>query len=180
MSMPSHSSSSHPESLHPYHRGRSQSTTSLGQESGKKRKSILSHLLLSSWKEGLLPLPESAHLSSPSPPPSNHSPYVSRPPSPSTYTRLAARDGGFDVGCDTRPVIPSTTYDPWAYRDNAPPPPAGIAPDEFWDNVDLPLSTYFPSNYIVPSHRTPSPTRARNLTTWDQPIQNPEWTPKPV
>ncbi|PBK82593.1 hypothetical protein ARMGADRAFT_1090171 [Armillaria gallica] len=100
--------------------------------------------------------------------------------SPSPPTSDHSLDGGFDVGWDTRPIAPSTTYDPWANRDDAPPPPAGIAPDEFWDNVDLPLSTYFPSNYAILSHRTPSPTGARNLTTWDQPIQNPEYTPEPV
>ncbi len=61
--MASCSSSSHPL-LHPYHDNQSQSTTSL--ESRKKR-SLLSRLLSSSRREGLLPLPEGAHLSSSSP-----------------------------------------------------------------------------------------------------------------
>ncbi|PBK82537.1 hypothetical protein ARMGADRAFT_1090245 [Armillaria gallica] len=53
-------------------------------------------------------------IASPSPPPSDHS-----------------LDRGFDVGQNTRPITPSTAYDPWANRDDAPPPPASIAPDEF-------------------------------------------------
>ncbi|PBK81613.1 hypothetical protein ARMGADRAFT_1091102 [Armillaria gallica] len=109
------------------------------------------------------------------PEPSNTASYVPRTPSPGTYTRLAARDRGFNVGRDTRPIAPSTPYDPWANRDNAPPPPAGIAHDEFWDNVDLPLSAYFP-----PGPQTPTPTGARNFMMWDQPIQNQELTPEPV
>ncbi|PBK85835.1 hypothetical protein ARMGADRAFT_1087102 [Armillaria gallica] len=63
--------------------------------------------------------------------------------------------------------------------DDTPPSPASIAPDEFWDNVDLPLSAYFPTS-TSPRHCTPTPTGARNLTTWDQPIQNRELTPEPV
>ncbi|PBK97145.1 hypothetical protein ARMGADRAFT_1026735 [Armillaria gallica] len=118
-------------------------------------------------------------IASPSPPSSDHSPYVSRPPSPNTYTRLGARDGGFGVSRVTRPIAPSTAYDPWANRDNAPPPPASIAPSEFWDNIDLPLSAYFTAD-TSPRYHTPSPTGARNFTTWNQPIQVPEYTPQPV
>ncbi len=66
--MASRSSSDHPESLHPYHAGRSRSTTSLESQSRKKG-GFLSWLLPSSRREGLLPLPEGAHLSLSSPPP---------------------------------------------------------------------------------------------------------------
>ncbi len=65
--MASRSSSDHPESLHPYHADRSRSMTSL--ESQGQRRTFLSRFLLSSQREGLLPLPEGAHLSSSSPPP---------------------------------------------------------------------------------------------------------------
>ncbi len=59
--MPSHSSSSHPESSHPYCDTRSQSTTSL--ETISKR-SWVSWLIPKIRREGLLPLPEGARLSS--------------------------------------------------------------------------------------------------------------------
>ncbi len=52
MLMPSCSSSSHPESLHPYRDTRSQSTTSL-ETIGKK--SWVSRLIPKIWREGLLP-----------------------------------------------------------------------------------------------------------------------------
>ncbi len=64
--MASCSSSDHPESSHPYHADWSRSTTSLERKEGRFS---LRRLLLSSRKEGLLPLPEGAHLSSSSPPP---------------------------------------------------------------------------------------------------------------
>ncbi len=65
--MASRSSSDHPESSHPYHANRSRSTTSL--ESRKEGRFSLRRLLPSSQREGLLPLPEGARLSSSSPPP---------------------------------------------------------------------------------------------------------------
>ncbi|PBK80944.1 hypothetical protein ARMGADRAFT_1091699 [Armillaria gallica] len=83
------------------------------------------------------------------------------------------------MGWDTRPIAPSTAYDPWANRDDASPPPAGIAPDKFWDNVDLPLSAYFAAD-TLPRHCTPSLIGARNLTMWDQPVQVPEYALQPV
>ncbi len=67
--MPSRSSSSHPESSHPYRDTRSQSTTSLQTTASTKKKSWMSHLIPKTRREGLLPLPEGARLSSPSPPP---------------------------------------------------------------------------------------------------------------
>ncbi len=67
--MPSRSSSSHPKSLHPYRNTRSQSTTSLQTTTSTKKKSWMSRFILKTRREGLLPLPEGARLSSPSPPP---------------------------------------------------------------------------------------------------------------
>ncbi len=66
--MASCSSSDHPESLHPYHTDRSNSTTSI-ESCGRRRGGFLSRFLPSSRKEGLLPLPEGARQSLSSPPP---------------------------------------------------------------------------------------------------------------
>ncbi len=68
-----------------------------------------------------------------------YTPYVPRTPSPGMYARFAARVGGFEVGRDIRPVAPATNYDTWADRNPTPPPAAGVASSEFWDNVDIPL-----------------------------------------
>ncbi len=65
--MTSCSSDSHQGSSHPYHSDRSRSTASL--ESKKEGRFSLRRLLPSSRREGLLPLPEGAHLLSSSPPP---------------------------------------------------------------------------------------------------------------
>ncbi len=87
-----------------------------------------------------------------------YTPYVPRTPSPGTYARFAARVGGFEVGRDIRPVAPATNYDVWADRNPTPPPATGIASSEFWDNVDIPYSAYFPSPRAnSPNHRTPPP-----------------------
>ncbi len=66
--MASCSSSDHPESSHPYHADQSRLTTSLESQSKKRSGGLLARLLLKSWREGLLPLPEGASLSSSSPP----------------------------------------------------------------------------------------------------------------
>ncbi len=75
----------------------------------------------------------------------SYAPYVPRTPSPGTYARFAAHVEGFKVGQDIRPVAPATNYDTWANRHPTPPPAAGIASADFWDNVDIPYSAYFPS-----------------------------------
>ncbi len=94
--------------------------------------------------------------------------YVPRTPSPGTYARFAARVGGFEVGRDIRPIAPATNYDTWADRNPTPPPAAGIASEEFWDNVDIPYSAYFPAPRTnSPDHRTPPP--AGYAYDWDQP-----------
>ncbi len=99
-----------------------------------------------------------------------YTPYVPRTPSPGTYARFAARVGGFEVGRDIRPVAPATNYDTWAGRDRTPPPAAGVASEEFWDNVDIPYSAYFPAPRAnSPAHRTPPP--AGYAYEWDQPAR---------
>ncbi len=75
----------------------------------------------------------------------SYAPYVPRTPSPGTYAQFATRVGGFEVGRDIRPIAPTTNYDTWANRHPTPPPAAGIASADFWDNVDIPYSAYFPS-----------------------------------
>ncbi len=67
--MASRSSSDHPESSHPYHGDRSHSTSTT-ESRGRKRTGILARLILPSFRQGLLPLPAGARLSSSSPPPS--------------------------------------------------------------------------------------------------------------
>ncbi len=110
----------------------------------------------------------------------NTAPYAPRTPSPSTYAQYANDNWGHNVGHDTRPIAPTTSYDPWAYRDTTTTPSAAIAPDKFWDNVDIPYSAYFPSDRRSPDHRTPPPSSYRNTGLWNQPIQNRELTPEPV
>ncbi len=66
--MASRSSSDHPESSHPYHGSRSHSVSSTDSR-GRMRGGFLSRLLPSYRRQGLLPLPEGACLSSSSPPP---------------------------------------------------------------------------------------------------------------
>ncbi len=166
MSMPSRSSSSHPESTHPYRDTRSQSTTSL--TTSTKKRSWMSHLMPKTRREDLLPLPEGARLSSPPPTLPNILHTSLELPSPGTYARFAARVGGFEVGRDIRPVAPATNYDTWADRNPTPPPAAGVASSEFWDNVDIPYSAYFPSPRAnSPNHRTPPP--GGYAYEWDQP-----------
>ncbi len=92
------------------------------------------------------------------------------------YARFADFIGRFDVGHDIRPVAPTTRYDPWTNRIHAPAPSAPISPNKFWDNVTILYSAYFPSNDGSLRH-DPTTTLAQE---WDQPIQNPEYTPEPV
>ena len=75
----------------------------------------------------------------------SYAPYVPQTPSPGMYTRFAAHVRGFDMGRDIRHVAPATNYDTWANRHPTPPPTAGIASADFWDNVNIPYSAYFPS-----------------------------------
>ncbi len=108
-------------------------------------------------------------------------PYAPRSPSPGTYAQFVTQSGiGFDVGRDIRPIAPITSYDPWADRNTAPAPPAKMDASEFWDNVKIPYSAYFPSDHRSPGHWTLPPAGYRNTASWDQSIQNWELTPEPV
>ncbi len=113
------------------------------------------------------------------PPSPNYILYVPRTPSPSTYARFATRVGGFDVGRDIRPITPATNYDTWADRHPTPPPAAGITSSEFWDNIDIPYSAYFPAPRVdSPDHQTPPP--AGYARAWDQTAPYEQLTPEPV
>ncbi|PBL01532.1 hypothetical protein ARMGADRAFT_1071076 [Armillaria gallica] len=114
------------------------------------------------------------------PPSPDYASYVSQTPSPGTSTRFTTCVRGFDMGRDTRSITPTTNYDPWADRYPTSPPAASIASEEFWDNIDIPYSAYFPSGCDSPDHCTPPPTGYNRYRMWDQPIQNQELTPKPV
>ncbi len=109
----------------------------------------------------------------------SYAPYVPRTPSPGMYARFAARFGGFEVGWDIRPVTPTTNYDTWADRHPTPPPAAGIASPDFWDNVNIAYSAYFPSPCTnSPDHRTPPP--AGYARAWDQTAPYDQHTLEPV
>ncbi len=103
-------------------------------------------------------------------------PYVPQTPSRNTHTRFAEFIRGFDVGFDIRPITPTTSHDPWADRNTATAPSAPISPNEFWDNVTIPYSAYFPSDCGSLSHNPPS----EHVHEWDQPVQNQEYTLEPV
>ncbi len=108
--MASRSSSDHPESLHPYHADRSQSTTSL--ESQGQRRGFLSRFLPLSWTEGLLPLPEGARLSSLSPPPLlpriSHMPLDLPHPASMPVTERTAGDSTWAMMYESPPLLPMT------------------------------------------------------------------------
>ncbi len=106
-------------------------------------------------------------------------PYVPQTPSLGTYAQFTEDNRGFNVGCNIQPVAPTTSYDPWADRNAATALAAEMDASEFWDNIDIPYSTYFLSDRGSPGHQTPPPS-GYGHTTWDQPIQNRELTPKPV
>ncbi len=107
-------------------------------------------------------------------------PYVPQTPSPGTYTQFTTDTRGFNVGYNTRPIAPTTSHDPWADKSATPPPPAEIAPDKFWDNIDIPYSAYFLSDCGSPDHRTPPPSGYIHAASWDRPVQNRKLTPEPI
>ncbi len=110
----------------------------------------------------------------------NSTPYAPRSPSPSEYAQYIWEGRGFDVGCDIRPHTPHD--DPYnrAWDDDAPPRSAPVSPSEFWNNITIPYSAYFPSNSGSPDHQTPPPAGYKNVRFWDQPVQNQELTPEPI
>ncbi len=111
-------------------------------------------------------------------------PYAPQSPSPGEYTCYRADRRGFDVGRDIRVTAPLDTRNhSWDVNPPAPLPP--VSPSEFWDNITIPYSAYFPAPPDVsPAHRTPPPAAYWQEwgapPVWDQHVQNPEYTPEPV
>ncbi len=89
-------------------------------------------------------------------------PYAPRSPSPGEYTHYRENGRGFDVGRDIRVTAPPNHDHTWDA--NPPAPSAPVSPSEFWDNITIPYSAYFPAPRDgSPEHRTlpqPQPTRS--------------------
>ncbi len=172
--MASRSSSDHPESSHPYHTDRSQSTTSL-ESQGQKRSGLLSHLLPSSWKKGLLPLPEGTSLSSSSPPPSlpriPHMPLDLPHPASTPITEITAGDLMWAATYESPPLPPMTILGMPILQH--PQPQSAQASSGII--LPSPLSAYIPAPRDgSPNHRTPPPVtntlQHRGAPPiWDQP-----------
>ncbi len=110
--MASRSSSDHPESSHPYHVDRSQSTVSLELQ-GKKRSTggFLGRFLPKSRRETLLPLPEGASLSSLSPPqllPLSPLQSIHLPQPATDTTEVTAGDTTWAATYESPPLPPTT------------------------------------------------------------------------
>ncbi len=109
--MASCSSSDHPESSHPYHGDRSHSTSTT-ELRGRKRTGILARLIPPSLRQGLLPLPEGARLSSSSPPPSlpkiPHTPLDLPHPASTPITETTEGDSTWAVTYES-PPLPAMT-----------------------------------------------------------------------
>ncbi len=109
--MASRSSSDHPESSHPYHGDQSHSTSSTEPRS-RKRTGILSRLILPSLRQGLLPLPAGARLSSSSPPLSlpriPHMPLDLPHPASMPITETTAGDSTWAATYESLPLPPVT------------------------------------------------------------------------
>ncbi len=88
------------------------------------------------------------------------------------------------MGHDTRTITPHDTRD-HTWDDNPPAPSALVSPSEFWDNITIPYSTYFPAPHDgLPDHQTPPPAayapERGAPPVWDQPVQNQEYSLEPV
>ncbi len=70
-------------------------------------------------------------------------PYTPRSPTPGEYAHYRENGRGFNVGCDIRVTAPPTHNYTWDA--NPPAPSAPVSPSEFWDNITIPLSAYFPA-----------------------------------
>ncbi len=103
--------------------------------------------------------------------------YAPRSLSPGEYTHYWDNGRGFDVGHDIRVTAPPTCDHTWDANPAAPSAP--VSPSEFWDNITIPYSTYFPAPRDgSPEHRTPPPasayTQHRGVPhVWDQPVRPP-------
>ncbi len=120
MSMPSRSSSSHPESSHPYRDMRVPINNFLANNS-QHEEEVVDEPSHSEDTEGGPPTPTRRRtpvipITTTDTP--QYTPYVPRTPSPGTYARFAARVGGFEVGRDIRPVAPTTNYDTWGRQES--------------------------------------------------------------
>ncbi len=109
--MASRSSSDHPESSHPYHADRSHSTSTT-ESHGRKRAGILARLIPPSLRQGLLPLPTGARLSSSSPPPSlpriPHTPLDLPHPASTPITETTKGDSTWAATYESPPLPPVT------------------------------------------------------------------------
>ncbi len=108
--MASCSSSDHPESSHPYHADRSHSMSSI--ESRGWKRTLFSRFLPSSLRQGLLPLPEGARLSSSSHPPRlptiTHTPLDLPHPASMPITERMAGDLTWAATYESLPLPPVT------------------------------------------------------------------------
>ncbi len=109
----------------------------------------------------------------------NDPPDAPQSPTPSEYAYYRDNDRGFDVGHDIRVTAPPTRDHTW---DADPPAPSAlVSPNEFWDNITIPLSAYIPNPRDgSPEHRTPPPDSAYTQhrgapNIWGQPV--PTWEP---
>ncbi len=88
------------------------------------------------------------------------------------------------MGCDIQVTAPCTHDHTWDANPLALSAP--VSPSEFWDNITIPYSAYFPvPRDGSPKHQTPPPASAYQRhrgvpSVWDQPIQTREYTPEPV
>ncbi len=144
---------------------------------GKKRIGILSRLIPPSLRQGLLPLPAGARLSSSSPPP-----LLPRiPHMPLDLPHLASTPITVTEGDTTWAVTYEVTTPPTHDRTrdaNPTAPSAPVSRSELWDNVTIPLSAYIPAPGTATSQYRGAPNvRDRPVTTWEpalEPIQNEE------
>ncbi len=106
------------------------------------------------------------------------SPADDRSPSPGEYGHYRDNGRGFDVGRDIRVTAPPARDHTWDANPTTPSAP--VSPSEFWDNITIPLSAYFPAPCDgSPEHRTPPPStntlQHRGAPPiWDQPVQTNE------
>ncbi len=182
--MASRSSSNHPESSHPYHTDRSHSASST--EPRGRRRNIFTQFLPANLRQGLLPLPEGARLSSSSPPPQlptiTQMPLDLPHPASTPITERMAGDLTWAATYESLPLPPMTILGMPILQHPQPP----VSPSKFWNNVTIPLSAYIPApRNSSPEHRTPPPvspyTQHRGAPyVWDQPVTTWELALEPV
>ncbi len=70
--------------------------------------------------------------------------HAPRSPTPGEYAHYRSNGRGFDVGRDLRVTAPHDTCD-HTWDADPPAPLAPVSPNEFWDNITIPYSAYFPA-----------------------------------